>query len=506
MARVSYALQATVSLFGKEVEEVFVRPGELLEVGPQGRLSMPVPQGSRYFIRVRWHTRTQLSIVDGIGRQYVLELGEEISWEHEGLLLELQLVPRYSLKRTERIPVFGAVALMVAIMAFSLLADQGSLLYKHRCEWFAVNAWTYQKLKCPILVTVAGRGIDSSQYNSDYLARLLRRDYKGADDGALKLHKTNIEKQEQSFYLPAGNEGPITDMGGAENTAPEPVRTPPTEEEQASAAKKKPEGLTGPQDVGTPAGEIPEADDGVAEVGFSENKAYNDAQAETPPAEEREGWGLPDWYDVADKAIESLEIDLMLLHARRRLAIDPNDPQALSILSYYQYLATDYTAAERTYNKQIQLFPDDSSGYNNKALIYKRRGQYRIEENLYRQALALVPEDETALNNLAVCLAHQGRFDEALAIMEQLEVIDPGDPYADLHRSKIYAEMEEIDLSLKYLDDALQGMVELDTLHHIEFRQDIRVDPSFDNLRHTYRFKSILVRYYGKDSPVQEEG
>ena len=88
--------------------------------------------------------------------------------------------------------------------------------------------------------------------------------------------------------------------------------------------------------------------------------------------------------------------------------------------------------------------------------------------------------------------------------MRQLEVLDPGDPYADLHRAKIYAEMRDDERAYEYLEKALEGMKALDTLHHIEFRQDIRVDPSFARLRQSHRFRGILVRYYGKDSPLQE--
>ena len=101
-----------------------------------------------------------------------------------------------------------------------------------------------------------------------------------------------------------------------------------------------------------------------------------------------------------------------------------------------------------------------------------------------------------------MCVAHQGRYQEALDIMARLEVLDPGDPYADLHRAKIYAEMDDKDQVYFHLERALRGMAELDTLHHIEFRQDIRVDPSFDSFRSDPTFRSILVEYYGKESPL----
>ena len=58
--------------------------------------------------------------------------------------------------------------------------------------------------------------------------------------------------------------------------------------------------------------------------------------------------------------------------------------------------------------------------------------------------------------------------------------------------------------ALKYLDAALNGMQQLDTLHHIEFRQDIRIDPSFASLRGTKAFRELLWTYYGEDAPVVE--
>jgi len=254
--------------------------------------------------------------------------------------------------------------------------------------------------------------------------------------------------------------------------------------------------------VGTPISPLETPDDPSDAVADGADGGHDDKTVD--PAEDKEGWGVQDWYDAEDTALEALEIELMLRAARERLRIDPNDPEALSVLSYYQYLAQDYAAAERTYEKFIRLYPEASAGYNNKALIYKRLGQYKKEEGLYRVALALTPDDETALNNLAVCLAHQGRFNEALTVMRHLEVIDPDDPYADLHRSKIHAEMGEDEKALEYLEQALGGMAQLDTLHHIEFRQDIRIDPSFEKLRHSRRFHAILLRYYGTDSPLQE--
>ncbi|MFN7146953.1 MAG: tetratricopeptide repeat protein, partial [Myxococcota bacterium] len=173
-------------------------------------------------------------------------------------------------------------------------------------------------------------------------------------------------------------------------------------------------------------------------------------------------------------------------------------PNGLSIRAYYEYLAFDFEAAKRTYERFTQLYPEEPAGWNNLALVYKRAGEYQKEEELYRVALGLSPEDDHALNNLAVCLAHQGRYDEALQIMERLEVLVPDDPYADLHRAKIYAAMGKEERAYRFLQKSLASMRKLDTLHNIEFRQDIRVDPAFEALREQDRFRKVLDRFYGE--------
>jgi hypothetical protein len=83
--------------------------------------------------------------------------------------------------------------------------------------------------------------------------------------------------------------------------------------------------------------------------------------------------------------------------------------------------------------------------------------------------------------------------------MELLSDLDPDDPYAHLHRAKIYAAMGDSSQAYAFLERALDGVQRLDTLHHIEFRQDLRVDPSFDGLRDESRFTGLIARYYGPD-------
>ncbi len=492
MPQSDHALIATVSFHDVAVEQRRVPRGRTLEIGRGDGLPVPLPAGVPYLARCTWRGPDRVEVVDGRGRRYEVRPDEDVSLDVGPVRLSLSLAPQFALRRSVQVSAVVSLAWLAIVLMGTNTMSLSYLLHENRCAWFGIDCESAD----------GAYGIDVT---AEYLARLLRQDYAGDEEGhiATEIDRPDAERETRDIFLPAGNKGPVEKMGGAEEVAPDPVRTP-EESEPPLPKRGADEQPLQADEVGTPV-ELPQpAPEAPGEDGLVEREEPEEIDALERPAEEEVGWGIQDWYDERDAEMDKLEIDLMIEVARRQLKIDPDDPAALSILSYYQYLAQDYDAALDTYDRYIALYPDSAAGYNNKALVYKRQGDYEIEERLYRVALALEPNDVTALNNLAVNLAHQGRFDEALAIMQELETLDPDDPYADLHRAKIYAEMGNDELALRYLDKALQGMKALDTLHHIEFRQDIRVDPSFAALRRTRRFHDILVQYYGDDTPLHE--
>ncbi|MCB9678482.1 MAG: tetratricopeptide repeat protein [Alphaproteobacteria bacterium] len=501
----THALIATAHFHGEVVQHRYTAE-EPVEIGPHPPLALPLPAGVPWIARVEWVNETTARITDAHGRQYALDVDEALEMEFGDLRLDLELTPQFTLRRTETFPWKLSTGWLLTVLLFTIFTSWYDMVKERVCPIFGVTEGMAVALGC---IEGQNQGGDGSDWTAEYLARLLKKDYAGEDEGYIeRLERPEDGRQEKrSIYLPAGNEGPVTKLGGAEEVAPDAVRAPRTEElpepERQEAGKPSELVLEAPEEVGTPI--EPQETDGIAEgEGLDEEDQDEAIEEVEQPAEEEEGWGLQDWYDEKDRQIDDLEIKYTIEIAKRRLRIDPNDPTALSLLSYYQYLAEDYKAAEGTYDKYIELLPDEAAGYNNKALIYKRLGQYQKEESLYRVALSLEPFDVTAMNNLGVNLAHQHRFDEALAVMKQLETMDPDDPYANLHRAKIYAEMGNDEQAYAYLEKSLEGMAELDTLHHIEFRQDIRLDPSFAKLRETRRFRAILLKYYGDDTPVPE--
>jgi Tfp pilus assembly protein PilF len=499
----SLAVVATASFFGSQVEETFSSQGRPLQIGNSPALALPVPAGWPYLARVTW-VDGAVRVERGDGTQELLRVDQSAEVTAEPITLKLTVVRRFRLTRWALPGSEVMLAWALVMMLSSVGSQQATLLYQTRCAWSLRLFGAYAYVLFP---DCAASDSDASSLTAEYLSRLLRKDLAGDDVGQItdrfeRERSERISREQRHFYLPAGQAGPKDKMGGAELVAPEPVRVPePKDEVPEKKAEKKPP-LVAPPGDGPQVPSPEAAADGAAETDLDAKKEDDLPPEDRLPAEEEQGWGIPDWYDQEDAITDQLEIELNTRVAQRLVRIDPDDAYALSLLSYYQYLAMDFRSAEKTYERYTTLYPDDPAGYNNKALVYKRLGKYKEEEALYNIALALEPEDVTALNNLAVNYAHQRRFDEALAVMRRLEVLDPDDAYADLHRAKIYAEMGDEAQALQYLEKALKGMQMLDTLHNIEFRQDIRVDPSFDRLRRRKEFRLLMHQFYGDDAPA----
>lgn len=501
----SYALIATARFHGEVVQERF-DAGVPVSLGGGPPLAMPLPPGVEHLARVEWGRQGDLRVFDALGRQYTVGPEETLEMQLGDVELDLELAPQFSLRRTEGISWQLSTGWLVMVLLFTSLTSWYESISVRRCQIFGLTPELAVALGCVDPHQDSGM----SGFTAEYLARLLEEDYAGSEDGALALQeRPDADRSSDHVYLPSGDRGPTDAMGGSEEVALEVVKAPRTEEdlptpEELAAKKNELQVQELPEEVGTPIEAAPA--DGLAEEDEGEDlvaESTEDEHAERA-SEEKEGWGIRDWYDEKDARFEQLEIDYTKQFAEERLKIDPNDPAALSLLAHYQYLDEDYSASEQTYDRLLAQAPDDAAVYNNKALIYKRTGDYQTEERLYRTALALEPLDVTAMNNLAVNLAHQGRYDEALAVMQQLEILDPDDSYADLHRAKIHAAMGNDDEALRYLSKSLEARAKLSTLHHIEYRQDIRVDPAFAKLRNTERFHDILVKYYGDEAPVLE--
>ncbi len=471
-------IRVVVRFGGDVVEERLVRRGQSLAAGGPGQLAVPSPTADKPLVAFGWKQETPVVRVPGYPtvplkaeQPWTIRYGEvEVEAEHIGLVR----IPR------RRLFAEGDLALLVMMLALTVFFGQFDVMLR--------------------LLSGVSQGESSGRPapTAELIARLLADELDGDDVGVL-TQEVETSAPDSPLFLPMGHNGPLTRTGGAAETGPTHTRGEPDKPDGLQAERVAEKTEPAQEAVEEPGFELLE--DGTVPLP-PDSEEVQDAVVdlgEPTPQSTKEGWGFSDWYEGETAEREASEIRSRIRIARELLEIDPDSDWALQTLAYYQYLAQDYSSTLKTYERFIELYPDDPSGYNNIALVYKRIGDYSTEEAYYRRALDIESLDVHALNNLAVNLSHQKRFDEALSIMEVLAVLDPGDPYAELHRAKIYAEMGKSRRAYSHLERALEGMAELDTLHHIEFRQDIRVDPSFKTIRSQRRFTRILTRYYGDE-------
>jgi tetratricopeptide (TPR) repeat protein len=472
-------LRVTVRLHGAVVGQAVHWPSRFgpATIGDSPEAVVPTPSGGPLAV-ARWRQPGVVAIDarEPGAASGAITVGETWRWKGpDGVDVDCDLVPYQRAARFGAIG--GDLALLTLMLSLMVGVGQVNMLLKG-------------------LMPPAGQAAAGYEASPELIARLLSRDLDGEDQGVVdRADRPDMAKGNPSFYMPAGNDGPLHRIGGGAEAGDEVQRREDPDREEALAAGDADDAPT--VDAAAPELDpLGAQDDGIAQIDPAPALADGGQAGARTPMERFIGWGFRDWFDAADSRTLDPEMQRQLDRARSRLRIDPDDPAAIQVLGYYSYLAEQTEVCRDAYRRYTELYPDDPAGFNNLALTYKRTGDYATEEALYRKALALDPLDAHVINNLAVNLAHQGRGAEALALMDQLEELTPDDPYADLHRAKIYATMDKRERSYRALARALEGVAALDTLHHIEFRQDIRLDPAFDEMRGEARFRRLLERFY----------
>ena len=465
-------------------------------LGAHGAEAIPTPSGGP-LVRLRWTAPDVVEVepIEPTADAARLARGAQ-TWRWSGptgVTVDLELVPR---KDARRLPHHAGMDLGLAVVV-------GALMLLVTQTYFVAN----------LFESASGNTQSVREPSPEYIARLLERDLDGAEEGvAERVERPDYDQSHQSFYLPAGTDGPRSRVGGGAQVGPEAQRRPKSEDDvedvtlsDGTTPELLDEGVRGEPDhleLAEMPSDSPSTLSGNA-VADSQPLSQDELELVPPEVEKFIGWGFRDWFDVSDARPEQkAEWEEALELARVRLRIDPDDAYALNTVGLYAYLAENHELSRASYQRMMELFPNTPAAYNNYALVLKREGKYDEEEMLYRHALELDASDTHVLNNLAVCLAHQGRFDEALTVMDDLDRIDPYDSYADLHRAKIYAAMGKNRKAIRYLERALAEVPDLETMHHIEFRQDIRLDPVFDGLRRDPRFRRTLREVYGTDADL----
>ncbi len=201
------------------------------------------------------------------------------------------------------------------------------------------------------------------------------------------------------------------------------------------------------------------------------------------------------WYRMAVPA------DPMARDASERLALDDRDTAARRTLANAAYNADRFDSA--VWHYQVLSWADQADGgaLLGLARAQRRRGHHATEIAVYRKILETWQEHPGALGGLSTALGRMGRLDEAVATLEQLQVVSPDDPYTFMTSATLAAlEGRERD-ALESLERAVMARAQLPPDQQIELRRDLALDPAFASLRKDHRLRSLLRRHLGAAAP-----
>ena len=131
--------------------------------------------------------------------------------------------------------------------------------------------------------------------------------------------------------------------------------------------------------------------------------------------------------DAAKRALESAQ------------KLEPNSPETLLALGYYQYLVLrDYGSARTTFSRVSKMLPGSSEVPEALGAIARREGHWDQSIAYFEQALALDPRDVKLLMDAAWTYAMLRQFPPALKLYDRVLDITPNDPDAMALKAGIY--------------------------------------------------------------------
>ena len=131
--------------------------------------------------------------------------------------------------------------------------------------------------------------------------------------------------------------------------------------------------------------------------------------------------------DAARKALENAQ------------KLQPNSPETLLALGYYQYhVLRDYGPAKTTFERVSKMLPGSSEVPMALGAIARREGLWDQSIAYFEQALALDPRNVDSLTEAAGTHTKLRQFPVALKLYDRLLDITPNDPNVRAYKASIY--------------------------------------------------------------------
>jgi TolB-like protein/Tfp pilus assembly protein PilF len=150
----------------------------------------------------------------------------------------------------------------------------------------------------------------------------------------------------------------------------------------------------------------------------------------------------PGRRDAAKRALENAQ------------KLQPNSPETLLALGYYQYrVLRDYGAAKTTFGRVGKTLPGSTEVPYALAEVARREGNWDQSIAYYEQALALDPRDVELLREAALTYSIVRQFSAALKLYDRALDIAPNDPELMASKAKIYQAQGNLQEAGRFLSE-----------------------------------------------------
>ncbi len=134
--------------------------------------------------------------------------------------------------------------------------------------------------------------------------------------------------------------------------------------------------------------------------------------------------------------------------------LQPNSPETLLALGYYQYwVLRDYGLAKTTFKRVQKMLPGSSDILNGLGAVSRREGDWDQSVAYSEQALALDPRNVDLLNETALTYVMLRQFRAALKLYDRALDIVPNDPDLMASKAGIYQAEGNLEQAAKFLPE-----------------------------------------------------
>jgi TolB-like protein/Flp pilus assembly protein TadD len=146
--------------------------------------------------------------------------------------------------------------------------------------------------------------------------------------------------------------------------------------------------------------------------------------------------------DAARKSLESAQ------------KLQPNSPETLLALGYYQYMVLrDYAAAKTTFEGVTKMLPGSGEVPTALGRIARREGHWDKSIAYFEEALAVDPRNVELLNSAADSYTRVRRFPAALKLYDRALDITPNDSDVMAYKAAIYQAQGNLQEAAKLLSE-----------------------------------------------------